>query len=66
QIIAVKIGMLVRATDSSGRDKFFKDTHSFDVLQITSPLKKDEKNDLYLRKVVTETIALRNGFGIDK
>ncbi|AYO55815.1 PilW family protein [Acinetobacter wuhouensis] len=65
QIVAVKIGMLVRATDSSGQDGFFKDTDTFEVLQTKGALTVDEKNKLYLRKTVTQTIALRNGFGIE-
>ena len=38
----------------------------YNVLNVKAKLKDDTKNKMYMRNIVTQTIALRNGFGIDK
>ena len=50
---------------SNLNDLYDKDK-SFGVLNINAKLKEDPKNNMYLRNIVTQTIALRNGFGIAK
>jgi len=64
QIVSVQIGLLVRSTDSVN-NKFFDKADTFNVLNVNSKLSEDDRNALYFRTVVTQTIALRNGFGIE-
>lgn len=66
QIVSVKVGLLVRSTDSIGKNQFFDANKAFQVLNASAKLTTDAKNDLYMRNVVTQTIAIRNGFGIEK
>ena len=66
QIVAIKVGLFVRSTDSIGKNKFFDKNKVFSVLNTSAKLTEHAKNDLYLRNVVTQTIAIRNGFGIEK
>lgn len=66
QIVVVKVGMLVRSTNSVGANDLYDKDKSFGVLNINAKLKEDPKNNMYLRNIVTQTIALRNGFGIAK
>lgn len=65
QIVSVQIGLLVRSTDTTGNNKFFDKNHSYNVLNVGAKLTEHDRNALYLRSVVTQTIALRNGFGIE-
>lgn len=65
QIVSVQIGLLVRSTDSTGANKFFDKKHPYDVLNVSAELIENDLNALYLRSVVTQTIALRNGFGVE-
>ncbi|QXX85513.1 PilW family protein [Acinetobacter lwoffii] len=65
QIVSVQIGLLVRSTDSVNNNKFFDNEDKFNVLNVNSKLSEDDRNALYFRTVVTQTIALRNGFGIE-
>lgn len=64
QIVSVQIGLLVRSTDTVGNNPYFT-TDPYKVLHIEGPLKEDEKNKLYLRTAITQTIAIRNGFGVE-
>lgn len=64
QIVSVQIGLLVRSTDTIGNNIFFKADQNYQVLNVEAPLIEDDKNKLFLRSVVTQTIAIRNGFGI--
>jgi len=64
QIVAVKIGLLIRSINTVGQNKFFNKDTSYQILQTNGKLTEDDKNKLYIRKVITQTIALRNGFGI--
>jgi len=66
QIVAVKIGLLIRSTNTVGENKFFNKDTTYQVLQTSGKLINDDKNKLYVRNVVTQTIAFRNGFGIAK
>ena len=65
QIVSIKLGMLVRAVSSNGRNKYFNKDQEFEILNTKAPLKEDAKNNLYMRNVVSQTIAIRNGFGLD-
>lgn len=66
QIVIIKIGMLVRSTNSMGRNDLFNKDKKYQILNVEAKLKEDNKNQLYVRNIVTQTIALRNGFGIEK
>lgn len=65
QIVSIQIGLLVRSTDTTGNNKFFDATHPYHVLNVDATLSKNDRNSLYLRSVVSQTIALRNGFGVE-
>ena len=65
QIVSIKLGMLVRAVSSNGRNKYFNKDQEFEILNTKAALKEDAKNNLYMRNVVSQTIAIRNGFGLD-
>lgn len=66
QIVMIKIGMLVRSTNSIGANDLYDQDKIYNVLNVKAKLKNDAKNKMYMRNVVTQTIALRNGFGIEK
>lgn len=66
QIIAVKVGLLIRSTNTVGQDPFFDAEKIYQVLATNAQLISNDRNKLYMRSVVTQTIALRNGFGIEK
>ena len=65
QIVSIKLGMLVRAVSRNGRNKYFNKDQEFEILNTKAALKEDAKNNLYMRNVVSQTIAIRNGFGLD-
>ncbi|MEG2635983.1 MAG: PilW family protein [Acinetobacter sp.] len=65
QIVSVQIGLLVRSTDTVGVNQFFDATQTYKVLNVDAVLKEHNSNNLYLRSVVTQTIAFRNAFGIE-
>lgn len=65
QIVAVKIGLLIRSTNTIEQDQFFDAEKTYQVLATNAKLIANDKNKLYLRNVVSQTIALRNGFGIE-
>lgn len=66
QIVSVQIGLLVRSPDSVGKNDLADDSKAYKVLDIEKGLKADNKNSLYSRLVVTQTVALRNGFGLQE
>ncbi len=66
QIVSIQIGMLVRSPDSIGKNDLRNDTLPYKVLDIEKALKIDNKNNLYGRQVITQTVALRNGFGLQE
>src|SRR5690606_14265946 len=65
QIVSVQLGLLVRSTDTVGNNQFFDKNNKYKVLNVEEIIKDDVKNNLYLRSVVTQTVAIRNGFGIE-
>jgi len=65
QIVSVQIGLLVRSTDTVGANQFFDAAQTYKVLNVDSGLKEHNRNNLYLRSIVTQTIAFRNAFGIE-
>lgn len=66
QIVSIQLGMLVRSPDSVGSNSAVDPNKSYQIFDINKPLIADSKNNLYMRQVVTQTIALRNGFGIQE
>lgn len=64
QIVSIQIGLLARSSDTVGSNKFFDPNQKYKVLNVDEKLKDDDNNKLYLRSIVTQTIAIRNGFGI--
>lgn len=66
QIVSIQLGMLVRSPDSVGSNSAVDPNKSYQIFDINKPLIADNKNNLYMRQVVTQTIALRNGFGIQE
>ncbi len=66
QIVVAKIGLLIRSTSVVGQNQFFNKDTEYQVLETKAKLTEDNKNKLYARKVITQTIALRNGFGIEQ
>lgn len=66
QIVSVQLGLLVRSTESTGRNQFFNAAKQYQVLRTSATLKTHTQNNLYMRDVFTQTVALRNGFGIEK
>ncbi len=66
QIVSVQIGVLARSPDSVGKNDLVDVSKTYQVLDINKKLKTDSKNDLYNRLVVTQTVALRNGFGLQE
>ncbi|PPC05530.1 PilW family protein [Acinetobacter pittii] len=64
RILSVQLGMLTRSTQSVGRDTAIKDNQTFNVLDRTVTVKTPQSNSpKYIRQVISQTIALRNGFG---
>lgn len=66
QIVSVQIGLLVRSPDSVGKNDLFDPNKDYTILDTTAKLKSDSKNSLYTRQVITQTVALRNGFGLQE
>ena len=64
QIVSVQIGLLVRSSDTAGNNQFFDANQDYKVLNVEAKLKASDRNRFYLRNVVTQTIAIRNGFGV--
>lgn len=66
RIQSVQIGMLVRASDSIGNNSLIKtrSLDSFKVLDKDVTLAAASQDGKYLRQVVSQTIAIRNGLGI--
>lgn len=66
QIISIKLGVLARSTQSIGNNNLFNALKEYQILHAVGSLNKDDKNQNYMRSVVTQTIALRNGFGVEE
>ncbi|MFW1952511.1 PilW family protein [Acinetobacter beijerinckii] len=65
QIVSLQIGVLARSTDTVGNNQFFDADQDYNILNVNAKLKTHARNNLYLRDIVTQTIAIRNGFGIE-
>ena len=66
QIVSIQLGVLVRSTQSIGNSHLFNALKEYQVLHTVGKLNKDDKNQKYMRSVVTQTVALRNGFGVEE
>ena len=66
QIVSIQIGVLVRSPDSVGKNDLADPNKTYQIFDVNKPLKTDSKNNLYNRQVVTQTVALRNGFGLQE
>ncbi len=66
QIVSIQIGLLVRSADSVGRNDLFDKDKKYQILDVEKALINNDKNQLYVRQVVTQTVALRNGFGVEE
>jgi type IV pilus assembly protein PilW len=66
RIVSVQLGILARSAQSVGRDNnTIKDNQNFTVLDKTVSVKEvdDENAPKYVRQVVSQTVAMRNGLG---
>ena len=66
RIVSVQLGILARSAQTVGRDaNTIKDDQSFTVLdKVVSVKKVNDKNaPKYIRQVVSQTVAMRNGLG---
>ncbi|MEG0405242.1 MAG: PilW family protein [Acinetobacter sp.] len=66
QIVSVQLGLLVRSPDSIGKNDLVDANKTYQILDVNKALKTDSKNSSYNRQVITQTIALRNGFGLQE
>lgn len=66
QIVSLQIGLLVRSPDSVGKNDLADNNKKYQILDVDKALVADNKNNLYARKVITQTVALRNGFGLQE
>lgn len=64
QIVSIKLGLLVRSPDAVGNHGLTNADKTYKIYDIDQPLIDDAKNNSYIREVVTQTVALRNGFGL--
>lgn len=64
RIVSAQIGILTRSAQSVGRDEVVKANQTFTVLDKTVSIKKpDDSAPKYVRQVVSQTVAMRNGLG---
>lgn len=65
RIISIQIGILARSTQQVGRENAIDDDQEFNVLDKTVLIKPVTNNNApkYVRQVVSQTVALRNGLG---
>lgn len=66
QIVSLQMGLLVRSPDSVGKNDLADASKKYKIFDIEKALIADSKNNLYTRQVVTQTVALRNGFGLQE
>jgi type IV pilus assembly protein PilW len=66
QIVSIKLGLLVRSPNSVGKSDLIATANPFQIFDIRGPLIVHNKNDMYLRNVLTQTVVLRNGFGLEE
>lgn len=62
QIVSIQLGVLVRSPETVAKGT---DAAQFTVLDLTDKeLREDVDKKKYLRQVIIQTVALRNGFGV--
>ena len=62
QIVSIQLGLLVRSPETVANGT---EANAFTVLDLSQrTLRTDKQNSKYLRQVITQTIAMRNGFGV--
>ena len=62
QIVSIQLGVLVRSPETVAKGT---DAAQFTVLDLTDKeLREDVDKKKYLRQVIVQTVALRNGFGV--
>lgn len=62
QIVSIQLGLLVRSPNTVANGT---DAKKFTVLDLVNKeLREDVDKKKYLRQVITQTVALRNGFGV--
>ena len=66
QIVSIKLAVLARSPNSVGASDLFNATRTYRLFDVNFPLDAHDRNNLYLRNVLTQTVALRNGFGLEK
>lgn len=66
QIVAIKLGLLVRSTQKINESHLFNENKEYELLHVKAKIEPDDQNKFYMRQVVSQTIALRNGFGVTK
>lgn len=67
QIVSVKLGALIRSTDRIANNHLFDKDKTYDVINTpNAKLIEDADNGRYMRQLVTQVVALRNGFGIER
>lgn len=64
RINSLQIGMLVRSAASVGSESLVNNTATFQVLDQSVTVKTTDNTAKYLRKVIQQTVALRNGLCI--
>ncbi|KAA8731692.1 prepilin-type N-terminal cleavage/methylation domain-containing protein [Acinetobacter qingfengensis] len=64
RINSIQLGMLVRSSESVGSENLISETQTFQVLDQSVTVKTTDSTAKYLRRVVQQTIALRNGLCI--
>lgn len=65
RINSIQIGMLVRSAESVGRSNMVTDDQEFQVLDQRVKLKNTQTvNPKYIRQVLSQTVALRNGLSL--
>lgn len=64
RIVAVQLGILARSLDTVGREQMIKNDQNFKVLDQNVVIKTDpEVTTKYIRRVITQNVALRNAIG---
>ena len=62
RIMSIQFGLLMRGVEAIPNNTDIPNT--FQILDQKITLKDDAKNKKYVREVVTQTVALRNGYGL--
>ena len=62
RIMSVQLGILMRGVESLPSNQDFPE--KFQILDQKVTLTEDAKAKKYVREVITQTVALRNGYGL--